>query len=349
MSISDLTLYQKYAEGKGEKFEHGQKTFDTTMQSFRSSRSPSLEPEAARARSEPIDGRRIMMKRDERKLGDDLAERIQAIEPQRLANRDFYMPDTARGSGEPRDIIETSTVNTPSSGLHPVVGNDFQPPKRILAKILATPDSCLPTLNLNITDNLTSWGRGFKNTVRFTNGQEIRLPKYAFKILLFKRGFYTSTAGSLGLNDQDMSFYISSKATYGIKINGVQLPSANHQEPQMPSKYWAELRHGDVLTLWWSDLKPDKVFTKFRFECYWGKSKESRKEGQAFQILPEDLLVNEIEDACLAQEKIILAEIERREEEDRKMREQEKQARHSGFSRQVDVNQSFAGRPASTH
>jgi serine/threonine protein kinase len=346
MSVSDLTHYQQYAEGKGEKFEHGQKTFDTTMQSFKSSRSPSLEPEAARARSEPIDGRRTMMKRDERKLAEDLVERIQVSEPQRLANRDSCMPDTARGSDEPRDI---STVNTPSSGLHPVVGNDFQPPKRILAKILATSDSCLPTLSLNITDNLTSWGRGFKNTVRCTNGQEIRLPKYAFKIFLFKRGFYTSSANSPDANEEDMSFYISSKATYGIKVNGVQLPSANHQEPQTPSKYWAELRHGDVLTLWWSDLKPDKLFTKFRFECYWGKSKESRKEGETFQIFTGGLLVNEIEDACLAQEKIILAEIERREEEDRKIQVQEKQAGKNGSSRQVDVIQSFVDRPASGH
>ena len=331
MSVSDLKHYQKYAEGKGELFEHGQKTFDTTMQSFRTSRSPSLEPEAARARSEPIrdDGRRILMKRDERKLGEDLADRIKAIEPQRGTTRDSYMPETARGSDEPAyDTIESNSPsgNIPSTFL-PVIGNDFQPPKRILAKVLATPDSCLPTLNLNITDNLTSWGRGFKNTIRFANGQEVRLPKYAFKMLLFKPG--VSTSNMPDANDPEMTFYISSKATYGIKVNGVQVPSANHLEPQTPSKFWVELRHGDILTVWWSDLKPDKTFTRFRFECYWGKSKEPRKEGEMLDMLPEGQLLNEIEGVCLTQEEIILADIERREEDDRKIREQEKQTRKS--------------------
>ena len=34
MSVSDLNHYNKYAEGKGELFQHGQKTFDTTMRSL---------------------------------------------------------------------------------------------------------------------------------------------------------------------------------------------------------------------------------------------------------------------------------------------------------------------------
>ena len=348
MSVSDLNHYHKYAEGKGEKFQHGQKTFDTTMQSFRSSRSPSLEPEAARARSEPIrdDGRRGMMKRDERKLGDELTERIKAIKPQRLPNRDSRLPVTQRGSNEPVTTIENDTTgNTPSSASQPT--DDFQPPKRILGKFLATSDSCLPTLGLNITDNFTSWGRGFKNTVRFANGQETRFPKYAFKVLVFKPDLYTGDKPDS--NDQDKTFYISSKATFGIKVNGVQLPSANHQDPQTPSKFWAELRHGDVLTIWWHDAKPEKIFTRFRFECYWGKSKDRRQADDPFHYLPEGELLNEIENTCLAQEKTMLAEIERREEEDRKLREQEKQAKKSKALRQVDVRRSLAGRSASTH
>jgi serine/threonine protein kinase len=353
MSVSDLNHYHKYAEGKGELFQHGQKTFVTTMQSFRSSRSPSLEPEAARARSEPIrdDGRRIMMKRDERKLDERLVERINAIEPQLLPNRDSRLPVTQRGSNEPvQPTIENdnTTGNNPISASQPTDANDFQPPKRILAKVLATPDSCLPTLSLNITDNLTSWGRGFRNTIRFSNGNETRFPKYAFKVLLFQPNIYTS-GDKPDTNDQQMTFYISSKATYGIKINNVPLPSADHQEPQTPSKFWAELRHGDILTVWWHDAKPEKIFTRFKFECYWGKSKEPRKADEPFHFLPEGELLNEIESVCLAQEKAMLTEMERREEKDRKMREQEKQAWKSEAPRQVDVNQSFSGRPASAH
>lgn len=341
MSISDLKHYETYAKAKGELFEHGQKTFDTTMQSFRSSRSPSAEPDA-RARSEPIrdGGRREMMKRDERKLGEEMAERIKAIEPQRLPDRDYYMPDTARGSD---DVTVGSDGPSGNVSIQPVVGNDFQPPKRILAKLIATTDSCLPTLNLNITENFTSWGRGFENTVRLANGQEVRIPKYAFKMLLFKPGAFTP-GRSADVNDQEMKFYISSKAAFGIKINDFNLPSADHKEPRTPSKFWAELRHGDILTVWWSDAL--RSSTKFRFECYWGRSTEIREGRENLETVHGELL-DEIESACLTQENIMLAEIKRREEEDRKMREQEKQARKNEEARHVDVNQSFTGRPAS--
>ena len=322
MSVTDLQHLEKYAQEKGELFEHGQKTFNTTMHSFRITRSPSLEPEAARARSEPTrdGGRHVLMKRDERKLSGELTERIEAIGPMRLSERDYLMPDTARGSDEQTDI--TVENNTPQ----PVVGNDFQPPKRILAKLQATDDSCLPTLNLNITENLTSWGRGYKNTNRYANGQETRVPKYAFKILLFKRGVYKTNCLS-DVHDEEMAFYISSKYGYGIKINGDVLQSADSKEPLTPSKFWAEIRHDDVLTVWWSDQQ--RIRTEFIFKCYHGTSKVSRKDGESFQIIPEGELLDEIESACSTQEKFLLEDISRREEEDRKMRKEEKQARKS--------------------
>jgi serine/threonine protein kinase len=351
MSISDLKHYETYAAAKGELFQHGQKTFDTTMQSFRSSRSPSLEPDTTRAHSEPIkdSGRRVMMKRDERTLGEDLVERIKAIEPQRMNDRDYYIPATARASDEPPDVTvenDSSSTDVANFALLPVVGNDFQPPKRILAKVLATPDSCLPTLSLNITEDLTSWGRGFKNTVRLANGQETRFPKYALKILLFKQGAYDANIQS-NLHDQDMTFYISSKAAFGIKLNGVTLPSADSKEPLTPSKFWVELHSGDILTLWSSDVQ--RICTKFRFECYLGRSQEPRKEGVPWQFIPHGELLNEIEHACSTREKIMLAKNEEREEQDRKMREQEKQARRGEEAKRVDVNQSFTGRSASVN
>ncbi|KAG0648048.1 Serine-kinase 1 [Hyphodiscus hymeniophilus] len=357
MSVIDLQNYKKYAEGKGELFEPGQKTFDTTMLSFRGSRSPSLEPDT-RARSEPIrEGRRLLMKRDERNLGSGLAEKLKTIEPRLLSERDYIMPATARGSDEPPDLTmsndqidvtlvdnqtDVTMANDTISAQQPVVGNDFQPPKRILAKLLATSDSCLPTFNLNITDNFTSWGRGFKNTARFANGQDTRVPKYAFKMLLFKRGVYRP-ASLLDSNDEQMTFYISTKSSVGIKVNGILLESVDSKGPLTPSRFWAELRHGDVLTVWWSDVQ--RRCTRFRFECYWGNSKTPRQEGQPFQILPGGDLVDEIEDACSAQERIMLGELERREEENQKNQETRRHEQHQ----KVDVNQSFARRPASAH
>lgn len=358
MTTAEFNALTSYAQEKGEKFRHGGNTFETVMRSFRSSRSPSLEPDAMnRALSEPINegGRRMMMKRDERKLGQQQSTVVEA--------KDSPMPSTARGSREPehQTFEHGNTANVPISAAHPVVGNDFQRPKRILGKIVATPDSCLPTITLNITETLTSWGRGFSNTIRYTNGQEIRVPKYAFKIFLFKPGFYT-VSGALPSNvapgneknstDQQMAFYISTKATFGIYVNGISLRSNDRQKPFTPSKFWGELRDGDLITVWRHDSDHSQ-YTQFKFECYWGLSKQPRKEGERFQVLAEGDTLSEIEHACHAQQEILLAEIDRRMAEEKLAVEEDKNGKArrevAGMKSKPTTNftQSFYGAPAS--
>lgn len=268
----------------------------------------------------------MMMKRDDRKLS---AETIP----------DSVLPSTAHGSNK---------VSSPDTLVHenpqPVVGNDFQPPKRILAKLHAVRDSCLPALALNVTEPVTSWGRGELNTVRYTNGQEIRIPKYAFKLLLFKSGFYVPGKNIARSNepwndkDQDMAFYISSKATTGIWVNGVNVPSHERQQASTVSKYWGELRHGDIVTVWQHDIDK-RQFTGFRFECYWGKSKEPRKEGEVFELSKGDEMLSEMDHVCLAQEKDFLQERTRQQEEQKKMNEQVKEEQKAMIERQI--RQSF--------
>jgi len=276
------------------------------------------------------------MKRDERKLSEGP---LDAIEPIALP-LDRLMPETAHGSNSPSAFGDAG--NVPKN--EPLVGHDFQPPKRILGKIIATPDSCLPTVSLNVTETVTTWGRGLSNIIRYVNGNDVRVPKYAFKIFLFKQGFYTADGGlpnnvtpGNGKNNTDngMTFYISTKASFGISINGIKLQSYNPREPNEPSRYWGELRHGDLITVWKHDVKANQ-FTRFRFECYWGKSKEVRPEGATFSILPPGDLLEEIERVCLAQEKQMLAEIKRREEEE---------AREVAAAKPANVTQSFTGAP----
>jgi uncharacterized protein (DUF1015 family) len=62
-----------------------------------------------------------------------------------------------------------------------------------------------------------------------------------------------------------------------------------------------------------------------RFECYWGKSKEPRAERDVFWLVQDGHFLNELEDVCLAQEKEILADIHRREAEERKIMKLEKE------------------------
>jgi serine/threonine protein kinase len=301
MTLSEFNTYQELAKRKGELFEHGHATFDTTMNSFRASRSPSVDPEATRAQSEPAkEGRRMMMKRDERKLGDGV---IEASKTQHPAAKDQSLPTTAHGSNQP------NTPETESSDItagHGIVGHDFQPPKRILGKLFATQDSCLPTITLNIVETVTSWGRGFQNTIRYSNPNEIRVPKYAFKIFAFKLdNEWESAPPDPNFNTKGLAFYISSKASMGITINGVSLPSNDRQNPETPSKYWGELRHGDIITVWQHDIDR-KQFTRFRFECYHGNSKDPRPASEPFSILPEGKILDKLEKYCRNHEKALL-------------------------------------------
>jgi serine/threonine protein kinase len=306
MTLSEFNTYQELAKSKGELFEHGHTTFDITMHSFTTSRSPSLEPETSRAQSEPAkdEGRRNMMKRDERKLSDGAVE---GMEPQRLASKDRSLAATGYGSDQPSPgEIESSNIIVGQG----VVGNDFQPPKRILGKVIATHDSCLPTINLNITETITSWGRGFQNTIRYSNGNEIRVPKYAFKIFAFKLADeWASPPPGPNFDTKGLAFYISSKASLGIVVNGVKLPSHDRQNPETPSKYWGELHHGDTICVWQHDLAKSQ-FTKFRFECFHGSSKEPRHADEPFKILSDGQVLAKLEEYCRIHESHLLQQIQ---------------------------------------
>ncbi|RDL38567.1 Protein kinase-like (PK-like) [Venustampulla echinocandica] len=351
MMTSDYFNFKEYAKSKGEEFEPGTKTFESTMQSYRSSRSRSSSVEPVRAQSEPTadDGRRMTMKRDERRLVEGSSVR----EPKTIRRtiKDELIPSTAHPSNAPSPGADAGTTATPNIVPEPVVGNDFQLPKRILAKVLATPDSCLPTININITDCITSWGRGHSTTVRYSNGEETRIPKYAFKIMLFKPRFYRQIARKIQLwdeKDQDMSFYISTKASSGIWINDVHLPSYDRQNPNSYSRHWGELRHGDILTVW--DDKTQGQATRFRFECLWGNSKEPRNSGEKFHTNTNLVFLADIEESCRTQELDILAEQEKRTEEHKKLMDDVKRNENAA-AREVKLkslnvfNQSFARDP----
>jgi serine/threonine protein kinase len=328
MTTEEYSRFNEYAEANGEKFRPGQKTFETTMHSFRSSVSQSSSVDPPRAHSEPTadEGRRMLMKRDERRLESDKTTQVSKLARQLI--EDEALPVTANASkvvtpAAPAEVHETFHV----------VGNDFTPPMPILARLLSTTDSCLPTINLNITECLTSWGRGHFATVRYAFGQETRIPKYAFKIIAFKPNFYGRRNQKIHLNgktDEDMSFYISTKASKGIWINNVHLKSHNPGSPESGCKYWGQLRDGDLITVWKGE-RQDQPKTMFRFECLWGKSKEPRKEGENFKLISdlELMFLSDIEAACSRQEKAILDEQKARAEKEKEMMRKIKQEEKS--------------------
>ncbi|KAI9647564.1 Protein kinase protein rad53 [Ciborinia camelliae] len=305
MLASDYHRFVTLAESKGEKFQHGCTTFDHAMVSFRSfSKTPSMELNTSiRAQSEPlVEGAQNhpQLVRDERRLSDD------ASVQQSIASKDSVpittntcLPQVAQQSG-PSSTVKTgttkanaaviTTIETVAEGTSAIdreivsaAGNDFQVPKRVLAKFSATPDSYVPTIAFNVTEPFTSWGRGYGNTIRYTTRDDVRVgvPRYAFKLLLFKNDVYPSDGKyAEGWNNDDYGFrfVISTKASAGLAINGIRLPSHKSDEPLSASKYWGEIRHGDIVTI----SVNSSLVLKLKFDCFWGMGKYRRLDSNFF-------------------------------------------------------------------
>ncbi|TAQ83308.1 hypothetical protein B7494_g8371 [Chlorociboria aeruginascens] len=330
--VSDLANWRSYAASKGEDFVTGGKIFEKVMKSFRSGRNPSVEPQfSIRAQSDPTveEGRRRLMVRDDRKLGSGFPVHDN-------------LPNAAHGSHIPTLELTKTAINN-GTDHPPLVGNDFQPPKKILAKLIATNDSCLPTVNLNITRSMTSWGRGIWNTVRYSNTHADRIPLYGFMLLLFKPGYWidqdidSTPWEDTNSSHEDMVFYISSKGSDGVFINGVDITCHHRQKPYNASKSWAGVRNGDIITVG-RDLS-------FKFECFWGRSKEARKHDEKTEIVEDKDFLAELELARTRQEMQILEERGRKEEEEQETLRLQKEREDRGNKRPIDSNISFAGVP----
>ncbi|TVY88722.1 Serine/threonine-protein kinase [Lachnellula willkommii] len=303
MFTSDYNQYKDLAKSKGEEFGQGHKSFDNTMQSFLGSRSPSNS--FVEVSPVPSEGRLMLMKRDDRTLDDTNAQTT----PSRADEaEDDYIPSTARVSyaGSPRpDVPSVTMTDAPPI---PALESAFQIPKRVLAKLVITPDSCISNVNLSITENVTSWGRARETIVRYPNTQELRVPKLAFKVILFEAGPDVNSEpkpAQATSKEENKAFYISTKASQGIWINDVKLLSYNPKDHGGYSRYWGELRDGDFITVWKDEQQLD-LFTRFRFECYIGRSKIPRKEDEKFQLNQNLSFLAKIEDACIKQHRKIL-------------------------------------------
>ena len=147
-----------------------------------------------------------------------------------------------------------------------------------------------------------------------------------------------------------MKLYISTKASQGIWVNGVAIPSYDGQIPSTVSKYWTELKHGDEITIWHNDktVRQEEQNNRLRFECYWGQSKDPRR-GEAVELVEEGEFLNELEQVCLAQEHRILKEKQRCEDEEKKAAKRDKETERlarEAAARTADLNQSSSGAPS---
>jgi hypothetical protein len=150
--------------------------------------------------------------------------------------------------------------------------------KRIVATLKSTPVSVIQGICINVTDSTLSWGRALENTRVYEHRGEARVPKYGFRIILWKEGYDPSRLArpwTKGLveNDEEFHFYISTKATQGIHVNGVTVPSSDSKNPYSASRFWLRLHDGDKIIVWHNG---EQTKAELVFRCEWGGSAHTR-------------------------------------------------------------------------
>ena len=181
---------------------------------------------------------------------------------------------------------------------------------RCVASLVSTPNSIIPDISIFITESVTSWGRHDNNTRPYVPKADSRIPKYALKILLWKEASDPSRDvrpwNQSNVTDKDSyHFYISTKATGGITVNSIALPSHEPKSPKGPSRHWMRLYDGDILTIWGSSAVPPHVQLTFR--CTWGGSTRARPDPSQTLLPPPalvpDAVARRLDEACFRTER----------------------------------------------
>ncbi|KAG8421086.1 Protein kinase protein rad53 [Metarhizium acridum] len=194
---------------------------------------------------------------------------------------------------------------------------------RAIALVDTDASSCVQGITFPITGSFVSFGRGPENTESFKQKQEPRVPKYAFKIMLWKDGFDPSRHSSAGdqpwckeasQGDAQYHFWISTKATLGLKINGYNLASSDPKNPSGPSQYWAKIYDGDSLMIWGGQDPMNQ--TRLTFRCFWGGSSTVRPACRQQLELASPQVAAKLDAVCQRTEKRVRDAVERKRKSD---------------------------------
>ena len=162
----------------------------------------------------------------------------------------------------------------------------------VVARVRSAPDSAVPNISALVTESMISWGRAPENTRVYVPRTERKVPKYSFKILLWREGFdpYKDCRPWNRPREfaQDLfHFYISTKATSGIWVNGVHLPSYDCKNSSGPCRHWMRLHDGDSIVVWQTADSAEK--TELIFNCNWGDSGIPRRPGSLPTLVGEEV------------------------------------------------------------
>ncbi|OTB10142.1 hypothetical protein K445DRAFT_16943 [Daldinia sp. EC12] len=223
-----------------------------------------------------------------------------------LLKRDSRVADEIRGLPVPQR--PSTPIDDESESIPDTLPPETQtlPPTQLpelpqaIAALYSTEGSLVSGISIRLNDPVMSWGRDPNNTVVYEPVVESKVPKNAFRIMLWRDGYAASLSDfrpwdpSRPVNSRTMraspepdsyAFYISTKATNGIRINNSPLQANEPKDSTAPCKYWAKLYHGDTIVFWGTDNVQSQA--KVTFECCWGGSSGLRPADEPPTCVPD--------------------------------------------------------------
>ena len=172
--------------------------------------------------------------------------------------------DTSSESSRGRNIaIQQDASNPQPSKLGPLLG-----------KLTSLPRS-IANLTIPLEGRMTSWGRGRLTTVRYLDGMDSRIPKYALEITFWAPGIEKKIqAGEDWLKVPGVIAILSTKTREHIWVNDTKLCRGSQGTNGGAEVHFGKLYSGDIVTVY---RDPDQ-FLKFKCEFYHGESARPRPE-----------------------------------------------------------------------
>lgn len=319
MTDEEYSQIEREAAALRERAYRNSPSFPRLIDDLNKRRSASLEAQSIRARSAPLQRQIMDLMQPGTRVGtasgdvepvlkDEITSRptipietmeIQDTETNRIIrSASVPAPVAAQAESRSQSVSVPKTFEAPQSQRDPaatlidIIG---PPSMNALARFTSTNDSHMPPLAFEIYKPVTLWGRGDEATIRYWNRYYDHVSKYHFKLALWSPD---------GLTKPDnRRFYMSTQRVEGIRINNYRLLPTEPGLHSAPNRYWAEVRHNDLIT-----ISARSAINHLRFECFIGPSSVPRTEGDPPYCLSIGEQQAELDDWVLAQQAELMKE-----------------------------------------
>ncbi|KAK4540822.1 hypothetical protein LTR36_008899 [Oleoguttula mirabilis] len=223
--------------------------------------------------------------------------------PSYLVPAEVSLPATTSGSATDNDHDDhhdDTDAEQEVPALLPPPPEFVKPPPR-LGRLVSTPDS-FAQVTLNLSKQITTWGRASTNTYVYPDKNDTRVPKRGIILYFHAKGIDKASEASDWTKLPGLHCGIATESSAGIYVNGVELKKGDFGRMKFGRVYT-----GDEVMVSRAGLD-GKPGLKFRCEFFHGEGREKRPEGCKFKVETEGAQGRSYRSQGKEQENVLVAE-----------------------------------------